>query len=159
MPDELKGQGAATTELEELRARVAALEAPKVEPRVTTRMVPLWPGSGVMVPYHGESLGDRLVRNEFADVDRAEFEADEAVQAIGREVAGDKTLRSPLPEPSILPHQRSQIDTRTGRPAQGMPADVRTHQMVDRIAAGYDRLDRAEALEREREARKTLGDE
>jgi hypothetical protein len=112
-----------------------------------------------MVPYHGESLGDRLVRNEFADVDRAEFEADEAVQAIGREVAGDKTLRSPLPEPSILPHQRSQIDTRTGRPAQGMPADVRTHQMVDRIAAGYDRLDRAEALEREREARKTLGDE
>src|ERR1043166_9966046 len=162
VPDELKGQGAATTELEELRARVAALEAPKVappEPRVTTRKVELWSGSGVWVTAQPESVGDRLVRNEFADVDRAEFEADEAVQAIGREVAGDKALRSTLPEPSTLPHQHSQIDTRTGRPAEGPAHDTRAYAHIARIAAGYERLDKAEALKREREARETLGED
>jgi hypothetical protein len=157
VPDELKGKGAATTELEELRARVAALEAPKVappEPRVTTRKVELWPGSGVWVTAQPESVGDRLVRNEFADVDRAAFEADEAVQAIGREVVGDKALRSPLPQPS--PQQHQMLDTRIGRPAEGPAYDARAHAQIDRIAAGQARLDRAEALRRELQAQETL---
>src|SRR5262249_33994212 len=104
MSDTVQGQGAATKELEELRQRVADLEAGKsrAPEAPAQRMVPLGAGwldqfgRPVMVPARPESLGERLVRQDFAEVDRAEFEQNEAVQAIGREVVADTTLRSPI---------------------------------------------------------------
>ena len=99
--DKMKGGGAATTEIDALKARIVKLEDEKAfvpnEPQ--RRMVPLGAGfldqfgRPVMVPYTGpEPLGDRLVRQDFADIGRAEFERDEAVQAIGREVGADVAL-------------------------------------------------------------------
>src|SRR5207248_7887490 len=75
LTDEMKGGGAATTEIDELRARIVKLESEKAqEPFIPsqsgTRMVPIGAGfcdqfgRPVMVPAHRESLGDRLVRNE-----------------------------------------------------------------------------------------------
>ena len=160
--DGMKGGGAATTEIDELRARVIKLEGEKnAEPPSQSgrRMVPLGAGfcdqfgRPVMVPAQRESLGDRLVRNEFAEIGREEFLRDEAVQAIGKEVAGDAALHQRIPEPSPTPTlQRKQIDTRTGLDSLGPSQDAKTLNHVDRIAAGFDKLDKAEALKRHREA-------
>src|SRR5438477_2868009 len=163
--DEMKGGGAATTEIDELRARVIKLEGEKnaVPPSQSgRRMVPLGAGfldqfgKPVMVPYTGpEPLGDRLVRQDFADIGRAEFERDEAVQAIGREVGADVALAQPIPEPSpsLAPsRQHAQFDTRTGLDSLGPSQDARTLNHVDRIAAGFDALDRAELAKRHRDA-------
>src|SRR5712671_6821953 len=95
LTDAMKGGGAATTEIDELRARVIKLEGEKnaAPPSQSgRRMVPLGAGfldqfgRPVMVPYNGpESLGDRLCRTDFADINREEFERDELVQQIGKE--------------------------------------------------------------------------
>jgi len=75
------------------------------------------------------------------------------VQAIGKEVAGDAALHQRIPEPSPTPTlQRKQIDTRTGLDSLGPSQDAKTLNHVDRIAAGFDKLDKAEALKRHREA-------
>ena len=162
--DEMKGGGAATTEIEALRARIVKLEDEKAfvpnEPQ--RRMVALGAGfldqfgRPVMVPYTGpEPLGDRLVRQDFADIGRAEFERDEAVQAIGREVGADVALAQPLPEPSpsLAPsRQHAQFDTRTGLDSLGPSQDAQTLNHVDRIAAGFDALDRAEVVKRHKAA-------
>src|SRR5438105_6720073 len=156
LTDEMKGGGAATSEIDELRARVIKLEGEKnaVPPsQQGTRMVPLGGGfrdqfgRPVMVPAQRESLGDRLVRNEFAEIGREEFLRDEAVQAIGKEVATDVVLRQTIPEPSpsLSPsRQHAQFDTRTGLDSLGPSQDAQTLNHVDRIAAGFDALDRAE---------------
>ena len=85
---------------------------------------------------------------------RAEFERDDAVQAIGREVVGYAALNQPIPEPSaaqpILQH--AQFDTRTGLDSLGPSQDPRTLQHIDRIAKGFDALDRAELAKRHRDA-------
>jgi hypothetical protein len=159
MAEELKGQGGATSELEALRERVGKLEGEKVV-TAPPRMVPLGAGftdqfgRPVMVEARNESFGERLVRNEFADIDRDEFLSDPTVQAIGREVAGDEALRRPIPEPSPIP-QRVPIDTRTGLPSTGpalTPAETKNRALVDRAADYQARLDRAEAEERHRKA-------
>src|SRR6266480_1169213 len=134
--DAMKGGGAAITEIDELRARVIKLEGEKnaVPPSQSgRRMVPLGAGfldqfgRPVMVPYNGpEPLGERLVRQDFADIGREEFERDEAVQAIGKEVAGDVTLRQPIPEPSPSlseSRQHAQFDTRSGLDLPGPSQD------------------------------------
>ena len=162
--DEMKGGGAATTEIDELRARVIKLEGEKnaAPPSQSgRRMVPLGAGfcdqfgRPVMVPAQRESLGDRLVRNEFAEIGREEFLRDEAVQAIGKEVAGDVALRQTIPEPSpsLSPsRQHAQFDTRTGLDSLGPSQDAQTLNHVDRIAAGFDALDRAEVVKRHKAA-------
>ena len=53
------------------------------------------------------------------------------------------------PTPTL---QRKQIDTRTGLDSLGPSQDAKTLNHVDRIAAGFDKLDKAEALKRHREA-------
>jgi hypothetical protein len=102
-----------------------------------------------------ESLGDRLVRKEFADIGRAEFERDEAIQAIGREVAGDRALYSQLPEPSPGRVNEGMHDMRTGLPSEGPVLDqqmLETNRLIDRTAKYFDDLDRAELVKRHREA-------
>src|SRR5690349_10775190 len=97
LSDPMRGQGAAIqmTEIEKLRLRVAELEKsrPPVTAPAATRLVPLGAGfrdaqgRPIMVPASGgESLGDRLVRKQFADIGRDAFERDEAIRAIGQEV-------------------------------------------------------------------------
>jgi len=157
--DDMRGQGAAisTTEIEKLRLRVAELE--KSRPPTTSgsvRMVPLGAGfrdsqgRPIMVRASGESLGDRLVRKQFAEVGREEFERDEAVRAIGAEVVGDTALRSP-PEPSPPPRPEA-IDTRTAQPVQVRAHDEAAYRHIDRIADYHDKLDRAEAVKRHKDA-------
>src|SRR4051794_22308699 len=85
-PASMQGQGGATAELEALRERVAKLEGEKSEP-APPRMVPLGAGftdqygRPVMVEARTENFGERLVRREFADIDRDEFLSDPTVQA------------------------------------------------------------------------------
>src|ERR1700694_2415926 len=78
-PASMQGQGGATAELEALRERVAKLEGEQgATSPAPPRMVPLGAGftdqfgRPVMVPAQHESFGERLVRNEFADIDRDE---------------------------------------------------------------------------------------
>ena len=61
-------------------------------------------------------------------------------------------LIDPLPEPSPDRVNEGMLDTRTGQPVEGPPTDTAKIRHVDRIAAGFDRLDRAETLARHKKA-------
>jgi hypothetical protein len=159
----MRGQGAAIqmTEIEKLRLRVAELEKsrPPVTAPAATRLVPLGAGfrdaqgRPIMVPASGgESLGDRLVRKQFADIGRDAFERDEAIRAIGQEVVADKALYSPPePSPSIRP-TKAMFDTRTGLDSGGPQHDSRAYEQIDKIAEYHEKLDRAEAMKRHKDA-------
>jgi hypothetical protein len=156
-------KNAQPSELEELRSRVEQLESEKFRPPASTRKVELWAGSGVWVDAKRETIGERMVRQEWGDIGREELVNDPAVQAIGREVAADTALHRPMPQPGpARGPAHSQIDTRTGLPSPGAelpPGEVLTRKLVDRAVDYQDSLDRAEAIERDRKARRILDEE
>ena len=85
------GHGGATSEIEELRERIAKLEAPPFTPSSSRRMVPLGggfldaQGRPIMVPAQTDTLADRIVRQEFADENRARNAVAETVRTMERE--------------------------------------------------------------------------
>jgi hypothetical protein len=137
---------------------------PHVDPLagiIKRKPIPFWGaandpyGRVPMVPYVPESYGDRLVRKEFAQIGRAEFENDGAVQAIGREVVADAALRQPLPESSPSDRVNEGMrDTRSGLPSEGPVLDsqqLETNRLIDRAAKYYADLDEAKAIRRHKE--------
>jgi hypothetical protein len=126
-------------------------------------------GRPILVPAQTDTLADRIVRQEFADENRARNARHEAARAIEieeREASPDWKPR-PRARPLSFVEMRlaeeknrgrargAMIDTRTAEPTSGPVHDAQTldHiKHVDRIAASFDRLDRAEALQRHRAA-------
>ena len=154
-PANVQGQGSGTAVIEELNARITKLEAGPAAPQ-PQRMVPLGggfldqQGNPVMVPAPIESLGDRLVRQEFENRVRA------------TQPEREPENEPYEPDPNFVPPSTAKpadwafavrgrgelVDTRTGQLTRGMETDTRTLQHIDRIAAYPATLERIEAQRR-----------
>jgi len=126
-------------------------------------MTRLMGGLDLWVPYHGEPFGERIVRQEFAEIGRPELEADQAVRDIGKEVVADPGLQHPQMAPgSGIPLKHSVVDTRTAQPSGGptlSPSDLETRRLVDRVALTQEALERAELISRHRRAARAASED
>jgi hypothetical protein len=163
----MQGQGGATSELEQLREKLELLEArmPAPAPEPTPRrMVELWPGSNVFSPYYGrEDPGEAAIR-------QVPTEQQEPVEFVPRPLPPARKVplwigltdihgrevtvfdyRGPEAEPrpfSAEARTGKLIDTRTGEFVPGPVVDARRNALIDRIAEGFDKIDRAEQRRR-----------